>query len=219
LDAGSISVALAVLVGAYLIGGIPTAYVIGKVVFKTDIREHGSGNVGATNAYRVLGMWPGLTVVVLDVLKGFLAVAVAALVSPEAWEDWLMVGAALAVVAGHTYTPFLGFAGGKGIATGTGAVLRLTPWSVALLAPVFFGVTLTTRIVSLGSLAIAVLYPFTVLLLYPDRPATTVFAFIAAPLVIWRHRGNIARIFRGEEPRISLHWRGVERAEEEGQDA
>jgi glycerol-3-phosphate acyltransferase PlsY len=219
VGAGDIALALGVLAGAFLLGGCPTAFVIGKVFFKTDIREHGSGNVGATNAYRVLGMWPGILVVAIDILKGFLAVSIAAWASPAAWEDWLMVGAALAVVAGHTYTPFLGFDGGKGIATGTGAVLRLTPLSVAILAPVFFGVTLSTRMVSLGSLAIAILYPVTVLLLYADRPATTVFAFIAAPLVVWRHRANIRRILRGEESRISLHWRGLEEPEGSEEDA
>lgn len=210
-------VALLVLAGAYFMGGIPFAYTLGRVVYRTDIREHGSGNVGATNVYRTFGPLPGAIVLLLDMAKGFVPVAIAAVVSPEGLRDWLMVGASMAAVLGHSFTPFLGLSGGKGVATAAGALLRLTPLSVGALVPVFLLVTIPSGIISLGSIVVAVLYPVSVLVFYSERPIVIGFSVAAAVLVLWRHRGNMARIARGEEKRLRPgRWR-MKRTDEESE--
>lgn len=197
-------IAVLATAGAFLIGSIPFAYVVGRVFFQADIREHGSGNVGATNVFRVFGVWPALLVASLDIMKGFIPVAAASIVSPEGWSDWLMISATLAAVLGHSYTPWLGLSGGKGVATVAGALLRLTPWSVLVLLPVFVALVVTWRIVSLGSVVIALLYPVSVLVFYSDRPPVVAMSVAAAALVLWRHKGNMGRILRGEEKRIRV---------------
>ncbi len=195
-------IAAGIAVASYLIGGIPSAFLVGRAAKGIDIRRHGSGNVGATNAFRVLGTPLGIAVAVADVLKGFVPVLIARLLAPAGWQDALMVAAAMAAVLGHTFPPFLSFRGGKGVATAAGALFVLTPLSMSVLVPVFALVILVTRMVSAGSLTVAVAYPVTVFLWYGDRPVTIVFSFAAAALVLWRHRGNIARIAKGTERRI-----------------
>jgi glycerol-3-phosphate acyltransferase PlsY len=204
--------AVLVIAGSYVVGGIPFAYLVGRVFFRTDVRTHGSGNVGATNVYRTFGPVPGVLVLLLDMLKGFVPVAVAAQVGPASWGDWIMISASLAAVLGHTFTPFLGLSGGKGVATAAGALIRLTPLSVAVLLPLFLLLTIPTGIISLGSVVIAALYPVSVLVFYADRPAVVTFSIAAAMLVLWRHRTNIRRLFRGEEKRLRPgRWRGRSR--------
>lgn len=224
---GSVASVSAALFAAYLIGGIPVAYVMGRLVRGIDIREHGSGNVGTTNAWRVLGPIPGAAVLALDVLKGVAAVllaqAIAALPAlagaarPSAAVEtlmlWLPVLAGLAAIAGHTYTPFLRFSGGKGIATAAGVLLVITPLALLILLVVFTLVVATTRMISAGSVVIALLYPLLVWLMYPRVPGAFPFAIVAAALVIWRHRGNIARMARGEERKV-----GWGRGSGEGED-
>jgi acyl phosphate:glycerol-3-phosphate acyltransferase len=119
-------------------------------------------------------------------------------------QDWVLIGASFAAVLGHTYSPYLRLAGGKGVATAAGALLILTPaaWPVLLLT--FVVVIAIWRMVSLGSVAIAVEFPILVVAFYGDRPALVTFSFVAASLVIWRHRSNIARIVRGEEAKITF---------------
>jgi glycerol-3-phosphate acyltransferase PlsY len=194
-------ITIGLLVGAYLVGGVPFSFLVGRVFYGTDIRERGSGNVGATNVYRVLGWKAGLFVAVLDVAKGYVPVALVALWAPDA-GDPILIGASLAAVLGHTYTPYLALHGGKGVATAAGALLRLTPWSVAVLFPVFALTLATTRIVSVASLVIAVGYPVTVLVFYSDRPIVVGFSFATAALVVWRHRSNITRLIAGTESAI-----------------
>ena len=209
----------AVLLGAYVTGAIPFAYLIGRAFWRTDIRDHGSGNVGATNVFRVFGAWPAVLVALLDGAKGYVSIWVSGAVSPAGWDDWLMIAAGMAAVLGHSFTPFLGFSGGKGVATAAGVLARLTPLSVATLTPVFVAVVGLSRTVSLGSLVVAAAYPVTVLVFYSDRLALVGFSVLASALVIWRHRSNILRIARRTEPRISAgRWRDesplVERVEE-----
>jgi len=199
---GDVAVFAAVIVGSYLIGGLPFAYIVGRVAFKRDIREHGSGNVGATNVFRVFGPVPAAVVLVTDAVKGFAPVAIAALVGDPSSVDWLMVVSAMAAILGHSYSPYLGFSGGKGVATAAGALLRLTPISVAILVVVFAVIVVLTRIVSIGSVTIALGYPITVAVFYGDRPVLLIFSVVAVALVLWRHRSNIRRIARGEEKRI-----------------
>lgn len=213
--AATVAGTAAALLAAFLIGGIPGAYIVGRASRGIDIREHGSGNVGTTNAFRVLGPWPALAVLIIDIAKGALAVLVAppvfSIVSGLLSEDAVATAyvlsalplvAALAAIAGHTYTPFLGFRGGKGIATAAGSLLVLTPIAVTILVAVFVAVVAVTRYVSLGSVVIAVLYPPLVYLLYRDVPGAFGVALLTAALVIWRHRSNIGRLARGEERKI-----------------
>jgi len=207
-----------ILVVAYLLGAIPFAVIVGRLFYRVDVRKHGSGNAGATNVMRVLGLKAGLAVLLLDGLKGVAAVLFAMQVHPEQLNavayDWVLIGASFAAVLGHSYSPYLGFAGGKGVATAAGALLFVMPavWLIEVL--VFVVVVAVWRMVSLGSVVIAALYPVLVLFFYGDRPAFIVFAFVAASLVLWRHRSNITRILRGEEAKISLG-RGVPGQREE----
>jgi acyl phosphate:glycerol-3-phosphate acyltransferase len=173
-----------------------------------DIREHGSGNLGATNAWRVLGWKAGVGVLVLDAAKGALAVGIASIVHPAAAGpvayDWFLIAAAMSAVVGHSYSPYVRFAGGKGVATAAGALLVIAPLAWTILLVTFLAVTL---ILADGEPRLArdrALFPVLMLIFYWDRFPLVWFAFLAAALVIWRHRSNIGRIMRGEESKISL---------------
>lgn len=195
------------LVAAYLIGGIPWALIIGKAFYGVDVRKEGSGNLGATNVYRVLGTRAGVLTAVLDIGKGALAVLVAwALVPPSlsaVAHDWTLVGATLAAILGHSYSPYIRFAGGKGVAVAAGALLVLTPKVWPILLVVWVTCVALTRIVSVGSIAVAALYPVLTVWFYGSHVAFVIFSVVGAALVIWRHRSNIARLMRGEESKMS----------------
>jgi len=191
---------------SYLIGGVPFALLVGKVFYRTDIRQHGSGNLGATNVFRVLGWKAGLAVFLLDAGKGALAVSAASFLNPhppgEMMRDVTYIIGAIMAVLGHSYSPFIRFKGGKGVATASGALLIITPLAWLVMLVVFIGVVAASKMVSLGSIIIATIYPALCLLIYPDRPAIFVLALITAALVIWRHRMNIKRIMKGQESKI-----------------
>jgi len=194
--------------GAYLIGSIPWAVIVVRVFWKQDIRTLGSGNTGATNVLRVFGTAPGIGVLLLDALKGAAAVWLAqALVAP-AWgaggSDWMGVLGAMAAIAGHSFSPFIGFSGGKGVATAAGAITMLAPKVSFVLLITFIVVVAAWKMVSLGSVVIAVLFPGVSWWLYPGHTALLVFALIATTLVVWRHRANLGRIARGEESKITF---------------
>jgi glycerol-3-phosphate acyltransferase PlsY len=197
------------LIAAYLMGAIPWSLIIGKTFYKVDVREHGSGNLGATNVMRALGWKAALLTLVLDIGKGALVVFLAGQLVPAGQfgalaREWAMIGAALAAIAGHSYSPYIGFRGGKGVATGAGALLVLVPLAWPILFLTWLLVLATTRIVSLGSVLIAIEYPVLMLVLYPGDWPLLALSIVAAGLVLWRHSTNIRRIFRGEEPRISF---------------
>ncbi|MBN2404943.1 MAG: glycerol-3-phosphate 1-O-acyltransferase PlsY [Coriobacteriia bacterium] len=196
---------------AYLIGSIPFALIVGKLFWGVDIREHGSGNTGATNVLRVFGPAPGFTVLALDMAKGSAAVYLAALFVPLAFgpegQDWFRVIGALGAIAGHSFSPFIGFRGGKGVATAAGAIIVLAPRVIPFMVLAFLAVTALSRMVSLGSMAIACLFPVTTALLYPGRYTLLAFAVATAILVVWRHRANIGRIMRKEETKITFRRR------------
>lgn len=206
---------------AYLIGGIPWALIIGKRFYHVDLRKVGSGNLGATNVFRILGTDAGVAVAVLDVAKGAFAVVLAGLLVPStpyaALHEWVLVGATAAAMLGHSYSPYIRFSGGKGVAVAAGALLVLMPlvWPPLLL--LFVVVIAITRYVSLGSICAAAAFPLVVLWLYPTLP-TIVFAFAGAVLVIWRHRSNIGRIRRGEESKIDFR-NATQRAHEAAEQA
>jgi len=200
---------VASLVGAYLVCGVPWSLVIGKLFYKVDVRQHGSGNLGATNVMRVLGWRAALATFVLDVGKGALAVYLAGVIVPAALfgteaREWTMIGATIAGIAGHTYSPYIKLRGGKGVAVGAGAVLVLAPLALPILFLTWLAIIAATRMVSLGSVIIAVEYPILMWVLYPgDWPLLGV-AIVAGGLVVWRHSANIKRILRGEEPKLSF---------------
>lgn len=215
---------VAVLVLSYLVGGIPWALIVGKRFYGVDPRQHGSGNLGATNVFRALGARAGAATLLLDAAKGAVAVVLATLIVTGSQygataRDWTAVGAMFLAVVGHSYSPYIRFRGGKGVATSAGALFVLTPLAAAIELTIFIAIIATSRIVSLASLIIAFAYPVLVWTLYPGAASLRVMSFVIAGLVIWRHRSNIARIVRGEESRISFGGRGdAVRGDKEGRD-
>ncbi len=196
---------LLIVLGAYLLGGIPFSYLAGRLARGVDLRELGSGNLGATNVFRQIGPAWGVAVFLLDLAKGWLAAAIAAfLVGP----GLVPVLAGLAAILGHSLTPYLRFRGGKGVATSAGVFLYLAPSATGVAFLVFLVVAMTIRIVSVGSLAAALALPIAVRLLQPGEYWLFWFTLLVALWVWIRHRSNLARLFRGEEPRFSLSREG-----------
>ena len=198
---------------AYLLGGIPWALIIGLKFYKIDLRKEGSGNLGATNVLRVLGAKAAAATLLLDMAKGSAAVLVAIVLVPEAQfgplaREWAMILATMAAILGHSYSPYIKLRGGKGVATAAGALLVLTPYPWPILLLTWLLVIAIFRMVSLGSVVIAIEYPLLCLVFYPGDWLLIGFATVAATLVVWRHRANIVRIFRGQEPKVSFKNRG-----------
>lgn len=199
----------AIVVGSYLLGSISFSYLIVRLLQGRDVRTVGSGNAGATNVMRAAGKAPGVAALVLDVAKGVTAVAVArALAAPPA----VVGAAAAAVVLGHVFPIFLGFRGGKGVATAAGALGALAPPAMALALVVFVAVVAWKRYVSLGSISAALAFPFFVWVLSRqgllERPgesqetALTVAGLAIALLVVIKHSGNLRRLRAGTESRL-----------------
>lgn len=186
---------------AYLAGAIPFGVVVGKVFYDADVREQGSGNVGTTNVFRVLGAKAGVVVLVCDMLKGF----VPALVAAQLFDPWYAIFIAAAPVAGHMYSVFLKGSGGKGVATGAAVVLALVPAAFAIVLVVWVTLVLATRYVSVASLTAAVLVPVLVLAFGEPLPYR-IAAVLVAVIVWWAHRGNIRRLLDGSEHRIRRPW-------------
>jgi acyl phosphate:glycerol-3-phosphate acyltransferase len=185
-----------VLVLAYLIGSIPSGLIIGRVFYKTDIREHGSGNLGGTNTFRTLGVKAGIAVTLADILKGTLAAALPVLFGLEMNP---LIAGVLAVI-GHTYPIFAGFRGGKAVATSGGVLLLAAPWMFLTIFIVFFVTLYITKYVSLSSMlagVCAVIYA----LIDWDIPLLIAVTLLAS-FVIYRHRANITRIKNKTEPKI-----------------
>jgi glycerol-3-phosphate acyltransferase PlsY len=193
---------------AYLLGSIPNSVWIGKFFYNIDVREFGSGNAGATNTFRVLGRKAGIPVLIFDILKGTLAVALSYLseLSPGSSEfTELQLGLGVAALIGHIFPVFAGFRGGKGVATLLGVVICILPLACALSLGVFLLVLLSTRIVSLSSMLAGLFFPvFLNLVLGNTNPILAVFSVIVAVMLILTHRKNIRRLMRNEETRIRL---------------
>jgi glycerol-3-phosphate acyltransferase PlsY len=195
---------VSILVG-YLIGSIPCGYLIGRYGKGIDIRLYGSGNIGTTNAFRILGPQWGALVFVGDFLKGALAVLLAQML---AGGLIIPILTGLAVIAGHNWSIFLGFRGGRGVATAGGVILALAPIATLVLAIIFFLTLLITRYVSLSSVTTAVAAPF-VMGWFGHSWGLALFGLIAAAFVIYRHLPNLKRLRNGTEPRIgraSYRW-------------
>ena len=192
------------LVGAYLLGSIPFSYIVVRLVTGKDVRQEGSGNVGATNALRTGGKLAGF-LALLDALRGLAAVFLARLLGAS---EPLFAAAAVAVVLGHMYPVFLGFHGGKGVATAAGALgsLRILPFGLTLLT--FLLVVKLSRWVSLGSIAAVCSFPFYMWLFgilgwtAPPSPGLLISASSVALLIVIKHAGNIRRLFDGTERRL-----------------
>ncbi|CAN5432776.1 glycerol-3-phosphate 1-O-acyltransferase PlsY [soil metagenome] len=201
---------LIVVVMSYLFGSIPNGYLAGRLR-RVDVRRHGSGNIGATNVLRVLGKPWGFAVFLLDALKGFAAVRVALLLvtrdlSAAPYAESFAILAAAACVCGHSYPVWLGFKGGKGVATSAGAIFGVMPIAAIAIFLVWVVVFQITRYVSVASILAAVALPLIVgLLVYLGRTQGTVllyFSLAMTALVVWRHRSNFARLRAGTEQRF-----------------
>jgi glycerol-3-phosphate acyltransferase PlsY len=205
---------LSVLLAGYLLGSIPSGWLAGRWLAGIDLRQEGSGSTGATNVLRVVGKGPALAVFLVDVLKGTLAVVLARAVlgsfgdsvTPFGWQtDSWVVGAGLAALAGHIWPVWLGWKGGKAVATGLGMLLGLA-WPVGLAClGIFLAVLAVSRIVSLSSVVAALALPALMLGWFGNagvRPAYLVLALLTSALVLWRHRSNLQRILAGTEPRL-----------------
>lgn len=202
---------LLVIVLSYLIGSIPTSIIASKLFKGIDIRNHGSGNAGGTNSFRVLGWKIGILVVVVDIFKGFAAAAwisKLSLFGPSvSTSDIAPVAAGAAAIFGHCYTVFAGFKGGKGVATSAGMLIAIEPVTFIVCLLVFGVVLIITGYVSLGSLLTAAAFPITVLILNLVSPMSVsfpfqLFSFAAALFVFYTHRSNIKRLLQGKENRF-----------------
>jgi acyl phosphate:glycerol-3-phosphate acyltransferase len=200
---------LLLIVVAYLIGSIPTALIISKRFFGIDIRDYGSGNMGATNTFRVLGSRYGTMVMVLDIIKGITAVMLYNFLSYYSHNELertnFMIGLGLAAVVGHIFPIFAGFRGGKGVATLFGMVIAVQPVIAISCVGVFLLVLYLTRYVSLSSILAALCLPICVLWIWNEHELMyRIFALLVALLVVLTHQKNIGRILRGVESRIPI---------------
>ena len=201
-----------VIVVSYLIGSIPFGYLIVRHKVGEDVRESGSGGTGATNVSRRAGRAAGIVTLVLDAVKGAVAIIVAQMIIGEGGPniDWLTAAAAVATIAGHIFPVWLRFRGGKGVATGVGVFLMLAPIAVVCAAVIFVVVVSITKYVSLGSIVAAAMIPLFVFMdmvfsqpISDLRPLLTATA-AGAMLIILAHRGNIRRLAEGTEPKFRL---------------
>jgi glycerol-3-phosphate acyltransferase PlsY len=176
---------------AYLLGGIPFGFLLVKFTKGADVRESGSGNIGATNVLRTTGRAAGLATLVLDIAKGYLAVWIAAELTGDV-PEWTSL-AALAVMAGHAYPVFLKFQGGKAVATFIGAFAYLTPLPLAAVVFLFIAVVAVTRYISAASILAAATFPFGVWMILHPPVQVTAAAFLAGAFIVYRHKSNWAR--------------------------
>jgi acyl phosphate:glycerol-3-phosphate acyltransferase len=204
----------ALLLAAYLLGSIPTGYLLGKWLKGIDIRTQGSGSTGATNVLRTLGKGPGIAVLLIDLLKGAAAIALIQFVyqsdlswlssaptDSALWFPWMVALSGLMAVLGHSKSVWLGFSGGKSVAAGLGILLALN-WQVGLMTFGVFGLVLAvSRMVSLSSICGAIAVPLLMLGLHLPL-AYVLLGLVGGLYVVWRHRANMQRILAGTEPRL-----------------
>lgn len=198
------------IVIAYLLGSIPTSYIIGKVFFGTDIRRSGSGNAGATNALRTFGKKAGVAVLVIDILKGVAAILIGKAMGQSLTGygsiHWLVAGCGLAAILGHIFSVFLKFKGGKGVATAAGVFLALSPLTLLFCLVFFSFVVYTTKYVSLGSLLTAFAFLLIelgvqVIMRFSNLPKVYLVIVVVA-IIFYSHRANIKRLAARTEPKF-----------------
>jgi acyl phosphate:glycerol-3-phosphate acyltransferase len=191
---------------AYLLGAIPFGYLLVKFMKGEDVRASGSGNIGATNVLRTTGPAMGVTTLVLDIAKGFLAVWIMAKLTGDA-AQWTSLSA-IAVMAGHAFPVFLGFKGGKAVASFIGAFAYLTPLPLLAVTIIFLATVAVTRYISLASILGAATFPFGVWMILHPEWQITVAAFIAGGFIVYRHKANMERLRAGTENVFSWSRRG-----------
>lgn len=202
------------VIASYFMGAIPTGYLIVKAIKGTDIRKTGSGNIGATNVKRVLGMKWFLIVLALDALKGFIPVTLAGVFFGEKYVFIVPVLAGLAAILGHTFTVFLDFKGGKGVATSLGVFIALAPLSMLIVMLVFVLLLMFFGYISLGSIVSAAMLPLFIFILgegsYPGKPVNFVLllALAGAVFIIYKHKENIRRLLKGTENKFEFKKEG-----------
>ena len=192
-------IVIAILI-SYLIGSIPSGLLLTKSVLKKDVRDYGSGNIGATNVARVMGLKAGVLVAVFDILKGFLGVMVGQAIIGDAASVYVLL-IAMAAIAGHDWSIFLGFTGGKGVATTFGVILRLYPLAFLVYALIWLFLVIKTRYVSLGSIIGSMSLPF-VIYFSGFEGTHILFGALLSLFVLFTHRANINRLMNGEENRM-----------------
>ena len=192
----------------YLLGSIPTAVWVGKRFYGIDVREHGSKNAGATNTFRVLGKKPGKIVLLIDVLKGLLAVLAPQLLYPELNYEtlvYLKIIAALTVILGHVFPLFAGFKGGKGVATALGVIIAIHPLTACICLGIFSAVFLTFNYVSLGAIITSVFFPIVLIFVFHEKSfPLIVFSIVIGSAVVITHKKNIVRLMNGTENKMYL---------------
>ena len=205
-------IAIAGWLGAsYLLGAIPTSYIVGKLFRGIDLREVGSRNLGATNLYRTMGWKYAVPVGLFDVAKGAIPVAVSG--SQVTTVALFPVYCGIAAVLGHVFSVFVGFKGGKGVATAAGVVLGLAPYALLAVAVAWAIIVWLTGYVSLGSVIAASLFPVGAELLHPDRPEPLWFDIALAAFLVFKHRSNIQRLLNGTENRFGSRGKPAQTAQ------
>lgn len=192
------------VLAAYLIGSIPSALWVGKLFYGIDIRQHGSGNAGATNVIRVFGYKAGVPVMIFDIFKGWLAVQLAVWINPGDFTGdpliYLRVIMGIAAVIGHVFPVFAGFRGGKGVGTFAGVGIALFPLALLIVLGVFIVVLAITHYVSLSSIIGSLVFPFAAILIeHQQNPALVALSLMVAIFIPFTHRKNIRRLLKGEE--------------------
>ena len=215
-DTGLDATAVAWIFASYVIGSIPFGLLVSMLLFKQDLRKLGSGNIGATNVLRNFGVKPFIAVMLLDMAKGVAAVAIGRALG---LDPNLSLLAGLASIIGHNWSIFLGFKGGKGIATSGGVIIAAYPWQVTVaVLGMFVLVVLLTRIMSVASMSAAVTFTVATFIAFwgewAEKWAFMVIAVVGAALAIYQHRANIKRLFKGEEPKIGKRKAQTSEAEE-----
>lgn len=204
----AVLIIIAVLV-AYLLGSVPSSVWIGKLFFGIDVREKGSGNAGATNTIRVLGWKAGVPVLIFDALKGWIAVNLTMFYGFDFLSPsqiiYLRIGLACAAVLGHIFPVYIGFRGGKGVATLLGVGIALYPISIWIVVGIFVVVLLISRIVSVSSILASISFPFIVIFLFNNENIALILLSVAVGLFVpLTHLSNIKRLLRGEEKPFSI---------------
>ncbi|BDU50647.1 glycerol-3-phosphate 1-O-acyltransferase PlsY [Haliovirga abyssi] len=190
------------IVLSYFIGAIPSGVIIGKKFKNIDIREHGSKNSGATNAYRVLGAKLGIIVFIFDVLKGIIPILIG-MSFKIAPHNLVYLG--VAAIIGHTFSPYLKFKGGKGVATSLGVFLILVPKTILFVFGVFAIIVYFSKYISLGSITAAFLFPFANYFFYKNNKIeVTILGALVAAYIIYKHKSNIGRLLKGEENKFNF---------------
>ncbi|MBE0679644.1 MAG: glycerol-3-phosphate 1-O-acyltransferase PlsY [Bacteroidales bacterium] len=202
-----LTLSILALILAYLGGSIPSAVWAGRLFHGIDVREHGSGNAGATNTVRVLGWKTGIPVLIFDIFKGWLAASLPRFLeaAPDASEQMmvLQILCGMAAIIGHVFPLFAGFRGGKGVATTFGVLLALQPWLTLACAGIFLAVLLVSGYVSLGSIISVIMFPVLLLTVFHTTSILfKIFAILVAIAVVATHSKNISRLIRGEEKKF-----------------